>query len=128
MVEVHDDGTVEFRTFCREADFIEVVGSFHGWRRPGCAMTCLGDGWWSCRMNLDAGDYEFAYAIDEREWRPDFAAHGVRSNQYGGWTSGLHVPPRRPATIKAPAILEVAAPASPSCQEADQPSPMHVAA
>jgi 1,4-alpha-glucan branching enzyme len=51
-------------------------------------------GWWSVRVHAPDGDHAFSYLIDNQWWLPDYAAHGVKRNEQGHWTSLLFVPPR----------------------------------
>jgi 1,4-alpha-glucan branching enzyme len=50
-------------------------------------------GWWTIRTKAPDGDHAFSYLIDDQWWLPDYAAHGVKRDSEGHWTSLLFVPP-----------------------------------
>lgn len=54
-------------------------------------MQQEGNGWWTAKIDLAPGDYEFSYLVNQSAWLPDYAASGVKRNGFGGWVSQLHV-------------------------------------
>lgn len=95
MVEQKKSGRASFRVFCPQAEQVEIVGTFTGWHDRPVSMRRDKDGWWMATLDLEPGDHEFQYLIDRREWRPDYAAGGLRLNEFGTWVSQLTV--HRPA-------------------------------
>ncbi len=91
MVTATLEGTHLFRTFLPNADRVELVGDFTGWRDRAITMTREDTGWWSATVAVEAGDHDFKYLVDGSKWVPDYAASGVRANQFGGWVSLLQV-------------------------------------
>ncbi|MBX3357819.1 MAG: hypothetical protein KF745_05260 [Phycisphaeraceae bacterium] len=92
MVEVLSDGRVTFRMFRPGAESIEVRTDFTGWRAGSIRMEQGKDGWWHAESEAPPGDHLFSYLIDGSTWLPDYAAHGIKANGFGGWVSVLHVP------------------------------------
>lgn len=115
MVTVERDGSLTFRVYLPHARSVELVADFTAWGTGRLALKreCApGDesvadaepgqcceGWWTITTQAPDGDHAFSYLIDEQWWLPDYAAHGVRRNEHGHWTSLLFVPPK-------PSILE----------------------
>jgi 1,4-alpha-glucan branching enzyme len=116
MVTVENDGSLTFRVYLPHAQRVELVADFTHWgegRIPltreqrlsgemdGAApeeaetMTATSEeGWWVVCTTAPDGDHAFSYLIDDQWWLPDYAAHGVRRNAEGHWTSLLFVPPK----------------------------------
>ena len=97
VVDQHEDGQASFKVFAPHAAHVEIVGSFTGWHDRPTPMKRGDDGWWRTTVTLDPGDHEFQYLIDHREWRADYAAGGLKLNEFGTWVSLLTVhasPPR----------------------------------
>lgn len=92
MVTIERDGKASFRCFMPDAQSVEIRGSFTGWHDSPVRMTKTTDGWWHADVELDAGDHEFQYLVDRREWFPDYAAGGIRMGKFGSWLSLLSVP------------------------------------
>lgn len=92
MVTALAGGASEFRLFAPHASIVEILGDFTGWQDAPVEMTRDPSGWWTARINLGPGDYEFQYRIDARIWQADFAAHGVHRSRDGAWISRWHVP------------------------------------
>ncbi len=95
MITQMSDGVVEFRLFCRDADRVELLGSFTGWEREPIAMEKNADGWFIVRTSIQPGEHEFQYRVNGTKWLADFAASGVRMNDFGLWVSQLYVPEPR---------------------------------
>lgn len=91
VVEQKESGRAAFRVFCPQAEHVEIVGTFTGWHDRPVPMRLGDDGWWRATLELTPGDHEFQYLIDRREWRPDYAAGGLRLNEFGTWVSQLTV-------------------------------------
>jgi 1,4-alpha-glucan branching enzyme len=124
MVTFESDGSLTFRVYLPHADSVSLVADFTSWEEravPLCrerapdennrlvqlnldiesldyqlASQC---GWWSVNLRAEDGDHAFSYLVDSQWWLPDYAAHGVKRNEQGNWTSLLFVPP-------TPRILE----------------------
>ena len=108
MVTQTNHGAVLFRFFRPSASRVELVASFTGWRERAVEMSRDGAGWWTVVMELPPGDHEFMYLIDGCWHLADFAASGVRFDEYGQWLSLLHVPAPEPvAPVTRPAVPAV---------------------
>ena len=119
MVTVEHDGSLSFRVYLPHAERVELVADFTDWGTGRLALRREQDeleptridcdasepepcshrdereeGWWSIRVLAPDGDHAFSYLIDDQWWLPDYAAHGVRRNAEGHWTSLLFVPPK----------------------------------
>lgn len=92
MVTALAGGASEFRLFAPHASVVEILGDFTGWHDRPVAMEREEGGWWTVRLNLRPGDYEFQYRLDGWNWQADFAAHGVRKSRDGSWVSRWFVP------------------------------------
>ena len=116
MVTVECDGSLTFRVYLPHAQSVDLVADFTDWGTGRLALaredpeptridwdTELAGripersepecGWWSIRVHAPDGDHAFSYLIDDQWWLPDYAAHGVKRNEHGHWTSLLFVPP-----------------------------------
>lgn len=91
MVSNSPDGTCGFRVYLPHAAKVELLGTFTDWRERRIAMTRRHPGWWEAAVAIDAGEHEFCYLVDNSVWLADYAAHGVKLNSYGSWTSRLSV-------------------------------------
>lgn len=95
MVTMNDDGSVTFRMYAPRAEYVELLTDFTGWAH-GVAEMSRDDGdmpgWWRVTLHAPAGEHGFCYLVDGRCWMPDYAAHGVRRNEFGNWVSLLRVP------------------------------------
>ncbi len=92
MVSIHDGRSADFAMYLPNAQSVEIRGSFTGWHDRPIPMSRTSDGWWTATVLLPAGDHEFQYFVDHRQWIPDYAAGGLRMSQFGSWVSLLHVP------------------------------------
>jgi len=81
MVTQLPDGVLEFRFFRPCAQHISLVGDFNKWQKS-FQMTRETDGWWTCRLRLAPGIYQFKYSVDG-EWFIDYAAFGLIHGPYG---------------------------------------------
>lgn len=117
MVTFESDGSLTFRVYLPHAESVELVADFTEWSESRIALKReehgrpRGDrgmkdldglagtpetgsrGWWSIRAQPPEGDHAFSYLVDSQWWLPDYAAHGVKRNEHGNWTSLLFVPP-----------------------------------
>jgi hypothetical protein len=101
MVVETGNGAYLFRVFDRQAAAVCLAGDFTGWDSGGILMTDDGGGWWSARICVPPGDHLFSYLVGGVEWRPDYAANGIRRNGYGGWVSCLIVPEVAACVVEA---------------------------
>lgn len=91
MLTTNPDGTVTFRVYLPHATTVELLGDFTDWRRAPVSLRREHPGWWSATLAVPAGEHLFCYLVDASIWLADYAAHGVRQNQFGGWVSRLAV-------------------------------------
>ncbi len=91
MIAINNDGTVTFRMFLPHAARVELLGDFTSWRNGRIAMQRENPGWWTATIPVAGGEHLFCYVVDGSIWLADYAAHGVRLNDYGGWVSQLRV-------------------------------------
>lgn len=89
MVEQQADGTIEFRFFRPEARTVNLSGDFNAWHETCMPMERRGGGWWTYRLWLAPGVYQFRYIADG-VWLPDYAAFGLEGGPFG-WNSVLLV-------------------------------------
>ena len=104
MVRIEGDW-VEFSFFRPAARQVHLAGDFNNWRMGELPMVRRGDGYWTARMRLPAGEFKFRYCADG-EWFTDFAAFGVEPGRFG-MDSVVLVPPHA-----IPMPLPVAPPAA----------------
>ncbi len=81
MVTVQDEW-VDFSFFRPGANRVFLAGDFNDWREGELIMTDDGDGYWSARMRLPAGEFKFRYYADGA-WYTDYAAFGVEPGRFG---------------------------------------------
>lgn len=89
MTSVQTNGEVEFRFYRANATEVAVAGDFNNWQGQAIPMRPEGNGWWTARVKLDAGEYRFRYVADG-QWFTDFASHGVELKK-AVWNSVLLV-------------------------------------
>jgi 1,4-alpha-glucan branching enzyme len=119
MVTFESDGSLTFSVYLPSAESVELIGDFTDWatRRLSLArkledLAAVGpvsrfraldgstkthaaeSGSWTIAIRVPEGEYAFSYLVDNQWWLPDYAAHGVRRNAEGSWTSLLFVPPQ----------------------------------
>jgi 1,4-alpha-glucan branching enzyme len=82
MVKQMPDGTVEFRLCRPGARQVTLAGDFNGWNETSFPMALGADGWWTYRLRLAPGCYQFRYLAD-REWHTDYAAFGLEHGPFG---------------------------------------------
>lgn len=99
MVTFECDGSLTFRVYLPHAESVSLVASFTDWQHGGVPLEREApepgepEGWWTVNVAPGDGDHAFSYLVDDQWWLPDYAAHGVRRNDEGSWTSLLFVPP-----------------------------------
>jgi 1,4-alpha-glucan branching enzyme len=82
MTNVTAGGLVEFRFYRPEASAVSVAGSFNQWSHHDLPMNSVGEGWWTAKVALPAGEYRFRYLADH-QWFTDFAAYGIEPTNFG---------------------------------------------
>ena len=97
MVTTTDSGLTKFRIYVPDGERVQLLGTFTGWHDQPISMDPVGDGWHEAALEIRAGDHEFQYLIDGRRWLADYAAGGMKRNEFGCWVSQLHVTTRRVA-------------------------------
>jgi len=90
MTSVRADGVVEFRFFRTGVKDVKLAADFTRWQEEALEMSDQGNGWWTARVRLEAGEYRFRYVADG-QWYTDFASHGVELKK-SIWNSVLVVP------------------------------------
>ena len=80
---------------------MNLAGDFNGWKTDSIPMRSCGEGWWTAKLYLNSGDYQFRYLADGRTWYTDYAANGVEQKKYG-WNSILMVPERAAENMQMP--------------------------
>ncbi len=91
MICTTNSGRVQFKTFLPHAQSVELVGDFTDWRRAPVSMRRQDAGWWIAEVDVPAGEHHFCYVIDSSIFVADYAAHGVKLANHGGWISRLSV-------------------------------------
>ena len=85
MTSQRHEGTLIFRLYRPRARRVALAGDFNGWDANSLLMKPRGGGWWTCRVRLAPGVYQFRYCADG-EWLPDYAAFGLTPGPFG-WNS-----------------------------------------
>lgn len=89
MTQQLPEGDVRFRFYRPEVSEMFLAGDFNGWNVGDLPMTRDRDGWWTCRLCLDPGSYQFRYYAGG-QWFTDYASFGVERGPFG-WNSVVHV-------------------------------------
>lgn len=89
MIFQHEDGAVEFRFYRPGVQSVALAGDFNGWQETCFPMRPDGEGWWTYRLHLAPGTYQFKYHVDG-EWFLDYAAFGLERGPFG-WNSVVQV-------------------------------------
>lgn len=95
MVTIEEDWAL-FSFYRPDAKKVFVAGDFNGWQTGDIDMLSLGDGNWSAKVRLPAGEFRFRYCADG-EWFTDYAACGVEPGRFG--MDSLIIMPRRSLKI-----------------------------
>ncbi|TVQ30198.1 MAG: hypothetical protein EA376_13650 [Phycisphaeraceae bacterium] len=101
MIQELGDHLYVFRVYLPHASQVELVGDFTEWRTAPVRMSLGRDGWWSVQVRLPGGVQRFSYLVDGCAWLPDYSAHGLERNSYGGFVSRVDTgqrPARRART------------------------------
>ncbi len=76
-----------FQVEIPEAQSVVIVGDFNGWDAQATPMKKVKkSGVWKADLQLESGEYEFRYLVDERQWVNDDAAP-ARPNPFGSVNS-----------------------------------------
>ena len=81
-----------FRMMNVKANRLYVVGDFNEWSTTATAMKEIEPNVWEVVLELQPATYRFRYVTDDSRWFTDYAAFGVKRNDFGGWNSVVHVP------------------------------------
>ena len=84
MVVRTEDGSLEFRFFRPSVSRVAVVGDVNGAEHT-LALQPQGDGWWTAKTKLPAGEYLFRYVAD-CHWFADHMSDDQASGTVG-WDS-----------------------------------------
>lgn len=85
--EVTESGVL-FTYFDTKASRVNIVGDFNNWSMTADPMYDReGDGWWSLRLPLDPGRYEYKFLVDGDKWIPDPANADTSDDGFGGLNS-----------------------------------------
>jgi 1,4-alpha-glucan branching enzyme len=103
MVSTLPDGTCRFRVYLPHAAKVELLGTFTDWRDRRIPMVREHPGWWEAIVAVENGEHQFSYLVDGAIWLADYAAHGVKLNSYGSWTSRLSIAKVDSASSRLPA-------------------------
>lgn len=80
-----------FQVEIPEAQSVVLVGDFNGWDANATPMKKVKkSGVWKADLQLDSGEYEFRYLVNESEWINDEAAP-ARPNPFGTANSVVKV-------------------------------------
>lgn len=82
-----------FVLFEPQASRVELTGSFNNWQRVG--MKRIGNcGYWELSLHLPAGEYHYAYILDENRRMVDPTISVGEKDDFGGENSilSLEVP------------------------------------
>jgi 1,4-alpha-glucan branching enzyme len=74
--------TVQFRFFSPNANDVDIVGDFTGWRCGQIHMTKGDGGFWTAELPLAEGIFHFRYLADG-EWHTDETACSVDDGPFG---------------------------------------------
>jgi 1,4-alpha-glucan branching enzyme len=84
---------ISFLLHDRDAQKVQVIGSWDGWRGPGLLAQQVKPGvWHAARTVLPAGRYLYRFLLDSERWLADSANPRKSPNGVGGFDSVLVVP------------------------------------
>ncbi len=66
-----------FRINIPEAESVSLVGEFNSWDQNATPMKKLKSGVWKADLKLEAGEYQFLYLVNGRDWYKDDEAPSV---------------------------------------------------
>ena len=82
------EGGVLFTYLDTKATRVNVVGDFNNWSMTADPMYDReGDGWWSLRLPLKPGRYQYKFLVDGSNWIPDPANPETTDDGFGGLNS-----------------------------------------
>jgi 1,4-alpha-glucan branching enzyme len=82
------DGGVLFTYFDTKASRVNIVGDFNNWSMTADPMYDReGNGWWSLRLPLKSGRYQYKFLVDGSNWIPDPANAETSDDGFGGLNS-----------------------------------------
>lgn len=76
--------------YAPEAGFVQVAGTFNGWRPAANPLERAATGDWSARLMLKSGQYEYRFVVDG-VWCDDPGAAQCAGNPHGGVNAVLKV-------------------------------------
>ena len=62
---------IEFRVYSPASLKVAIAGSFNEWSPENGKMKKSPDGFWSAKIKLNAGEYEYKYVYDDSSWEVD---------------------------------------------------------
>ncbi len=77
---------VIFRFKYPSANKVNLAGTFNNWNQNALPMK-LQDGYWTVKLHLDAGSYEYKFVVDGNTWIEDPNALEYVPDPYGGKNS-----------------------------------------
>jgi serine protease AprX len=87
-----DSAALGFWLYDREAQRVEVLGSWNNWQKPGLPAAQIEPGVWHAWMpRPEPGLYVYKYRLDGDRWLTDPGNPARASDNYGGWNSLLRV-------------------------------------
>ena len=94
-----------------------LAGDFNRWQDDSLSMQKGEGGWWSARLSLAPGVYQFRYQADGA-WFNDYAAFGLEMGPFG-WNSVVMIEERSQDVLERilASELESATPAAPVIAE-----------
>ena len=104
MVIHGSDGLVEFRFLRPGARQVCLAGDFNRWQGDAVSMQKGEGGWWSARLDLSPGVYQFRYQADG-DWFNDYAAFGLEMGPFG-WNSVVLIEERLQGAIGHDSAVE----------------------
>ncbi|RMI02829.1 MAG: glycoside hydrolase [Calditrichaeota bacterium] len=91
---------VTFQVELPEAESVALVGDFNGWDASATPMKKTRTGVWKADVKLEAGEYQFRYLVNGREWLNDNQTPQV-PNVFGTHNSFIQVEFPAPSTRKS---------------------------
>ena len=90
-----------FQVSLPEANSVAVVGDFNGWNADSSPLKKNKSGVWKADLQLDAGEYQFRYLVNENEWLNDDSA-ALILNDFGTENSvvEIEIPAAKKTTAK----------------------------
>ena len=92
MIDIKDDGKIEFEIKFDDAQCVEVIGAFDGWEEQSRAMKLDHEGIWRLNFDPGPGTFLFRYRVDGETWHLDDEAHGSAVSQDGILKSRVYRP------------------------------------